>query len=202
MENNLNDLYKQLYKDKSVTNKHEFIKLVESSQQIINWDFSNDYDNYVKITSIIADYAIALSNSGYAKKSIPYFDKAINNIKNDSRLKEAELAKETLYEKLMFNRGLTNYNLKNYKDSKPDFKFLVDNFPENDKYKAWYNGVVRMMFKNYDNVFFVLIGLSILGYFQFDKEDGPIYNIIFFVLIISALSSIIIEIFKKRQLIK
>ena len=64
------------------------------------------------------------------------------------------------------------------------------------------NSYSKQIFKNLEWIFFALIVLSAIGVFVFDKEDGLIDRITFYVLIVSLISSITIDFIKRRRFVK
>lgn len=202
MKDRLDKLYDKIYQDNSTKEPSNFFKIIESEIDVLDHDYSDNYNSFQKVTRLISDYAIMLSNAGYLKKSLKYFDTAINNIQNDKNISKEKLPNEPLFEALLFHRGMTNYNLNNYRSSRPDFKFLVDNYPENDKYKNWHNGSIKVIYKNILWTLFSIVILSALGSFYFKREDGIVDKIVFLILVISLVSYTIIHYNMKRQLVK
>ena len=84
-------------------------------------------------------FEIMVSNDN-ALKAKAYIDKGIYNISIDEKLKGSDLFKDELYEYLIWTRGHINHTLKNYRLASKDFKALALRFPDNDRYRNWYNG--------------------------------------------------------------
>ena len=118
MDERLQKLFDQIYNDKSEKDPDQLIIIVEPFGDFLNSDFSANQDDYIKSTRILSIYALALSKVGYLRKPLPYFNKSINNIKNDPditpNIRVKDLVNEPLYKTLIFHRGMANYNLKKY----------------------------------------------------------------------------------------
>ena len=101
-----------IYNDQTTKNPKVFIKKVEPYIKIIEKDYSGkEYDLYYKTTRLLSDYSIQLVNDGYSKKAVAFLDKAIARIEKDIKLKNKNLFEETIYETLIWNRGMNNFNL-------------------------------------------------------------------------------------------
>ena len=202
MNEKIRDLYNQLYQDESYKDLKKFIWFIEKNIEIIEASDSVEKEEYVNVTKILADYGSALYNAGYFTKAVPYLDKAISRIENYSEFKNKDLLEEPLYETSIFNRGLTNYNLKKYKTAISDFKKLSDKFPENDRYKNWYNGSVDHSLRTLEWIFFAAIFICIIALYSLKHKDGIFYYISFGSLLTSLILSISLTVYKKRLKIK
>ncbi len=128
-------LHDKIYADGIQKPPKVFIDIYEENKNLIeSADSSTSNPDYDGIMRITAEYGLALSQYGSSKKSIPYLDKAIQLFKNSS---QTDLTKVQMYETLVWARGLENYNQEKYFLAKLDFQYLVDNYPDNDKYRNW-----------------------------------------------------------------
>src|SRR5665213_4344425 len=129
----IKSLYDKIYSDRIQKDPKVFIDIYEENKNLIEGadpSISNpDYDGIMRIT---AEYALSLSQYGSSRKSIPYLDKAIQLFKNSS---QTDLSKPQMFEMLVWARGIENYNQKEYSLASTDFQYLVDNYPDNDKYR-------------------------------------------------------------------
>jgi len=140
-------LYDKIYSDKSTKDPKLFIDFYERNKNLIEGADSStsntDYDDIMRITS---DYALSLSQYGSSRKAIPYLDKAIQLFKDSSL---TDLTKVYMYEILVWTRGVENYDRKKYSIAKSDFQYLVENYPENDKWLLASRTIQLKKFVNY-----------------------------------------------------
>jgi hypothetical protein len=142
MNDRLHEIFNQYHIDKSKDFKTLIVDLDSEIDSLMMIDSSN-YDDFSKATQLISDYGIILNNQGFVKKSKVYVDKGIRNIEIDEKLKGTDLFKDDLYTDLIWTRGHINHSLKNYRLASKDFKALALRFPDNDRYKNWYNGSIN-----------------------------------------------------------
>ena len=139
MNDRLNEIFNQYHVDKTKDFKTLVSDLDSEIDYLMSIDSSN-YDYFSKATQLIADYGIQLNNQGYVKKAKPFIDKGIQNIQIDEKLKGTDLFNDELYAYLIWTRGQINYTLKKHRLASKDFKVLALRFPDNDRYRNWYNG--------------------------------------------------------------
>ena len=201
MEDKINEIYDLIYNDQTTKNPKVFIKKVEPYIKIIEKDYSGkEYDLYYKTTRLLSDYSIQLVNDGYSKKAVAFLDKAIARIEKDIKLKNKNLFEETIYETLIWNRGMNNFNLNKKKVAKDDFKRLIKSFPNNDKYQNWYKACSD---RNYGKIEWSFAGIAIIGLFSsffLDQSDGIINMIALYVMIFGFLGGITISFYRKIRL--
>jgi len=190
----LEELYNKIYSDVESKNPKTFIDIYEANKTLIesaDTSVANpDRDGIMRLTS---DYALFLSQYGSYKKSIPYLDKAIQLFKDSSF---DDLTKLTMYETLVWTRGVENYNQKNYKAAAQDFKYLVDNYPDNDKYKNWLSGAKTIQTKKRLNYIWMAVFITIFIEAMTSRNNQPLLkNYLLCLAIILFTIAIIIEIF-------
>ncbi len=201
MTEELQKLYEELYNETS-RDPRIFIKMLENKIELVEKSKNEDKEEYVKVTKIIADYGSALAETGYFSKAVQNLNNAIVRMENEKELDISDLFEEPIYETSIFYRGLANFNLKKYKESTKDFKKLIDKFPNNDRYKNWYNGSVDRSFKKLDWTFLsaTIVFLALL--YPLRPNDGMLFYITFVGLIVCLITSIALTIFKKRLKVK
>ena len=199
----IKDLYDNLYDEKTSRNSRMFIETYEANYELIsNVDISNlaDYDFAMKLT---CDYAILLETDGYLKKSIPYFDKAINMLENFPEYPQNKLFDIKYYEMTLFHKARVLFNLKKYKDAHLIFDKLNKAFPNNDKYQSWIIGIVS---KKYD--FLIWSGMGVILAFvilrTFLEGKYPLFNrlsfwALLFVLIFTSVLVIVKQFVVRKQ---
>ncbi|WP_026897706.1 hypothetical protein [Daejeonella oryzae] len=63
---------------------------------------------------------------------------------------------------LVWTRGVEHYNNKNYKTAAQDFQYLVDTYPDNDKYRNWLLASKTIKAKKYLNYIWLLALVSLI----------------------------------------
>ena len=162
-------LYDKIYSEGIQKPPKVFIDIYEENKNLIEGADSStsnpDYDGIMRIT---AEYGLALSRYGCSRKSIPYLDKAIQLFKDSS---QTDLTKVQMYEMLIWARGIENYNQKKYSLAKPDFQYLVDNYPDNDKYRNWLLASRTIQVKKYVNFIWGATAVFLVWETMVSKED-------------------------------
>lgn len=188
----IKSLYDRIYSDNLTKEPKSFIHIYEEHKNLIEGaeqSKSNpDFDSIMRITS---DYALSLSQYGSSRKSIPYLDKAIQLFKNSSL---TDLKEVQMFEMLVWTRGVENYNQKNYSLASTDFQYLVDNYPDNDKYRNWLIASKTKKTKKYLNFIW---GFTIVGftcYFMATNDRDPNARYFLVATIILVLLGVAVEI--------
>lgn len=162
-------LYDKIYSENLIRNPKHFIDLYDENKNLLegaDLSISNpDYDGIMRITS---DYALSLSHYGSSRKAIPYLDKSIQLFKVSS---VDDLTKVPMYEMLVWTRGVENYNNKNYKAASQDFQYLVETYPDNDKYRNWLLASKTIKAKKYLNYIWGLAFMSFIWYSLATKDE-------------------------------
>lgn len=198
----IKELHDNLYFEITPRNPRMFIDTFEANFDLINnVDLSNlhDYDYAMRL---ICDYAILLEDSGYLKKSIPYFDKAIDLMEKFPDYQKQNLFDIRYYELIIFHKALALYNLKKYKDSKLLFDRPDKAFPNNDKYEGWVLGIKA---KKYDNLIWSGTGVILADMILRTLLKGkyPLFDkLSFWILIVALIFSVTFEIIKQIVLKK
>jgi len=201
MTEELQKLYDELYNETS-RDPRKFIKTLESKFELVEKSTNEDKEEYVKVTKIIADYGSALVETGYFSKAVQNLNEAIIRMENEKDIQIPDLYEEPIYETSIFYRGLAHFNLKKYKESTKDFKKLINKFPNNDRYKNWYNGSVDRSFKKLDWTFLSATIVFIVVLYPLRPKDGIMFYISFVGLIVCLITSIALTVFKKRLKVK
>ena len=202
MTEELNKLYNQLYTNEKTKDTKTTIQLVEPDLNVIDTSEYTDRDDLAKATRILADYAIALQKDDRNAESIPFLEKAITRIENNPELIKTDIVNETLYESLVFHRGLAKYALKNYKEAKSDFKMLVEKDRTNAEYRTMHDQMVKMTFRKYEWILVALIVISAAASIYIGKKNLFAYRISYGVLIAVIIGFYEVGFLKKRQMIK
>lgn len=202
MRDRLIQLYQKAYENNINDNPQRFIAIVESNIEVFDFDYSENIDDFNKILKLISDYAIQLYMAGFLKRSIPYFNMAVQKFDQYRALFAVEEENETLYESLVFYRGLTLYYQKEYRLSILDFKYLSQKYPDNDRYKGWYNGLVKESFRKYERASTIFMVIGILGSSLLEPKDKFVILLFIAILAVSLLASALLYIIKRTKLLK
>jgi tetratricopeptide (TPR) repeat protein len=163
-------LYDKIYFDNQTRDPKQFIDLYEENKILIesaNNSITNpDFDGIMRITS---DYPLSLSHYGSSRKAIPYLDKAVQMFKNSSW---KDLTRLSMYEMLVWTRGVENYNQNKYSLAAKDFQYLVDTYHDNDKYKKWLLASRTVKIKKYLNFFWFGALACLIFESMVKKEDA------------------------------
>ena len=194
-------LYDRIYSDTTTKDPRQFIDLYDENKAVIEGADSSisnpDYDGIMRLTS---DYALSLSHYGSSKKAIPYLDKSIQQFKDSTC---ADLTKVSMYEILVWTRGVEQYNNKSYKTSSKDFQYLVDTYPENDKYRNWLLASKTITAKKWLNILWYGAIATLVWETMVNKEDAIFENyllIVSFILFILAILTEILNAFIKSSI--
>ena len=191
-------LYDKIYSDRETKDPKIFINIYEVNKNLIEGaDNSTSNPDYKGIMRITADYALALSQYGSSRKSIPYLDKAIQLFKNSSL---TDLKEVQMFETLVWARGTENYNQKEYSLASIDFQYLVDNYPDNDKYRNWLIASKTIKTKKYLNFIWGFATVGFIWYLMAINDRDQNRNYFLVAAIVFVLLAVTIEI--KNSLLK
>ena len=194
MEKTLEEIYDLIYNDNSTKEPKNFIRIVEPYLLVIGQDYSNDdYDKYFKSTRLLSDYSIQLANNGYLKKALPYIEKSILRFENDIKLKDKNIIEEPMYEALVWNRGMINFNLQKKQKAEIDFLKLVENYPENDKYNNWLKACSDIKYGIAEWIFAGIALISIFFSFILEPNGGFLDRLTIFGIVIGVSGGLIVS---------
>jgi tetratricopeptide (TPR) repeat protein len=196
----IKSLYDRIYSDKLTKDPKSFIYIYEEHKNLIEGaEQSTSNTAFDCLMRITADYALSLSQYGSSRKSIPYLDKAIQLFKNSSL---TDLKEVQMFEMLVWTRGVENYNQKNYSLASTDFQYLVDNYPDNDKYRNWLIASKTKKTKKYLNFIWGFASMSLIWYLlaKNDRDtDRPYFLVATIILVLLGVAvEIAISLLKSR----
>jgi len=139
-----------------VNNFERHQDIIESS------DHSSTPELYSLYTRLTSDYAIALTDIESHKKAIPFLNKGLNLLTNDPTIDKENIKTVKFYEAMIFRRGVSNYYLKNYSDSKKDFVKLTRLYPDNIKYQDWLISIENIALNKIKDVLWMIVTASVL----------------------------------------
>jgi hypothetical protein len=148
----------KIYTVETTKSPQDMVNNFELHQDIIeSTDYNSSLETYTLYTRLTSDYAIALTNIYSYKKAIPYLNKGLDLLVNDSTIDKENIRTVKFYEALIFNRGICNYYLKNYSVSKKDFVLLTQLYPDNVIYKNWLTAINTLSLSRVKNILWLLI---------------------------------------------
>jgi tetratricopeptide (TPR) repeat protein len=202
----IKELFDQFIEIKSSKNSKLCIDTFEANLDLINNVDLTNLADYDCIMIIISDYALVLSYSGYYKKSIQYFDKAIDLFEKFPNFDKDKLFNIPYYETIVFQKAVTLNNLKYYKDSLLLFQKLHFAFPDNDRYSNWIDSIKIVKLDINSAIWFVVTFLIMILRIPLKSKDLALCEILlyiatgtFFIAIINVIKRYIIAIRKRKK---
>jgi tetratricopeptide (TPR) repeat protein len=202
MTRKLENLFDIIYENDSTKKPESFIEIIEPKLSFIDSFVPNNQNDYNKFTRIVSDYSLMLSQIGDIKKSRIYLEKSILLFENDRKLKGKNLFENSMYEALVSNRAVINFEKKNYKSAENDFINLTENFPNKKDYKDWLIKIRSHRFKTIEWGFLILIIIGTISSLYFKKNDGILNILSIIILVIGLIGSLTFRTFIKRRNIK
>jgi len=202
MNAQLNELYNTIYQNEENQQPLQFISLVDPKiDSIIATDLSSTLD-FTKATKLLSDYGIHLANTGKFKRAIIYLNKAAELFENDKKTKGKSITQTPLYETILLYRGVAYYNTRTYKSARTDLKRLAVTFPNNFKYKNWFNKTVNREMTLYQFAIVIMLGITAAVYFYTKSNQGYANTISYSVMVGCVLCAFIVDIMKRRRKLK
>jgi len=159
----ITEIYSKIYENESSKDPKKFIATIEQDvESLLKYDFDN-YDDRFKATRLISDYSLNIANEGFVRKSLPFLNHAILLFESDERLKAKDLLDEPMFEALIWKRGTVYFDLKQFSLAKQDFKRLALKWPDNDRFKNWFNSSINYRLNQMQWGFTFLIAFCILA---------------------------------------
>ena len=198
----LNDLYNKIYQNDENQHPLQFIVIVEPQiDEIVKNDLSSPLD-FPKATKLLTDFGIHLANTGKFNKAILYFNIVAELFENDKRSKSKSIHNTPLYESILLYRGVSYYNTRKFKNARTDLKRLALTFPQNVKYKNWYNKTVNREIGLYQFVLLILLACTAIFYFYTKGSQGYLNSISYSVMVGCVVCAFIVDVIKRRRKIK
>lgn len=198
----LNDLYNKIYQNEENQQPLQFIAIVDIQiDEITKNDVSSPID-FPKATKLLTDYGIHLANTGKFNKAIIYFNIAAELFENDKRSKSKSIQNTPLYESILLYRGVSYFNTRKFKNARTDLKRLALTFPQNVKYKNWYNKTVNREMGLYQFVLLILLACTASFYFYTKESQGYLNSISYSVMVGCVVCAFIVDVLKRRRKLK
>ena len=200
MKTKISSLYESIYQDQSTKDPHEFISLIEPNISTIEGFDKGDQNEYKMATRLICDYSLMVFKTGAHVRSIPWLNKAINLLKNDTDLAEKDLFSEPMYEALIASRGVSQYSYRRLKRAQDDFEQLLSVFPENKEYVQWLRKVVRKRYQRLAFPFNLLIATGIAMYLLLMEAKGFLVYLEMGLIFLGLVGSVFLAFRKRKEL--
>jgi len=198
----LNELYNKIYQNEENQHPLQFIAIVDTQiVEIVKNDLSSPID-FPKATKLLTDYGIHLANTGKFSKAILYFNIAAELFENDKRTKSKSIQNTPLYESILLYRGVSYFNTRKFKNARTDLKRLALTFPQNVKYKNWYNKTINREMGLYQFVLLILLACTATFYFYTKGRQGYLNSISYSVMVGCVVCAFIVDVLKRRRKIK
>jgi hypothetical protein len=161
--NELKAIALKIYTVETTKSPQDMVDNFELHQDLIDSsDHNSSPETYTLYTRLTSDYAIALTNIESYQKAIPYLDKGLSLLMNDTSVDQENVKTVKFYQALIFNRGVCNYYLKNYSASRTDFVLLTKLYPDNVTYKSWLIAINNISLNRIKNILWILVTAFLL----------------------------------------
>jgi len=202
--NELKAIALKIYTAETNKSPQDMVDNFELHQDLIeSADHNSSTENYTLYTRLTSDYAIALTSIYSYKKAIPYLNKGLSLLLADTTIDKENIQTVKFYQALIFNRGICNYYLKNYSDSKKDFVLLTQMYPDNIIYNNWLTTLDTLFLNRIKNILWLIVAGFLLIEIVLKHFNLP-HEIFLWTGVISLLVVTVLEIIiynrKKRQI--
>jgi hypothetical protein len=192
--NELKEIALKIYTVETTKSPQNMVDKFELNQDLIeSADNNSTSENYTLYTRLTSDYAIALTSIYSYKKAIPYLNKGLSLLLGDTTIDKENIKKVKFYQELIFNRGMCNYYLKNYPDSKKDFVLLTQLYPANIIYKNWLTAINTLSLNRIKNILWLVVAGLLLTETVLKHYNLP-HEIFLWTAILSLLTAAALEI--------
>ena len=175
----ITELHSKIFQNELTKDPKEFIKAFEQNKELILQEKLNiTGENHEILTVLFADYSISLVLREAYSKSLNHFKEAIKLFETLEKYKNKDLFEIQHFETLIFYKGIAQYYVNDFTDSKETFLKLVNKFPDNDTYKNWLVACKNFKRGKAINFIWYLVAAVVLITSFVNKEDiGYLYNL-------------------------
>lgn len=192
--NELKEIALKIYSVEKTKSPQDMVDNFELHEDLIESAAHNSStDNHTLYIQLTSDYAIALTSISSYKKAVPYLNKGLSLLLCDTTIDKENIQKVKFYPALIFNRGICNYYLKNYPDSKKDFVLLTQLYPDNIIYKNWLAAIDTLFLSRIKNILWLVVAGLLLTELLLKHYNLP-YEVILWTGILCLLVVIVLEI--------
>jgi len=200
----IDELYAKIYADDSVQDSNVFLGIFEAHKGILETvSLDGKPEFHSKVMRLSADYAHQLTLKENYSKAIPQIEKALALFQSHPDFEDKDLYEIGFYEKLIFDRAISNYYLKNFHAANQDLKVLRAKFPDNERYKTWLTASKSKSTQNLINALWFIVGAAVLLTTFIGQETmGALYDTVLYfgaIALIAVLAAEAIKILNKRK---
>jgi len=166
------EIYSDFY-DIDPSDSIGIIRLYEKNQILLDnkstFKDKNDFNDFVVL---LGQYAISLEKMGKYSKAVKYSDKLLQLI--DLKKDEFKINKKdfTIYWSIMASKGRALYNIRDYKNSIPIFKKLLEWDSDNDNFKNWLDDSKSMKRNSINKYLYIIALILLITYIFFGNQIG------------------------------
>lgn len=196
----IKELYNKVYTTDETKSSDQFIRLYEENKFLIENQEITEDENHEAVMRLTADFAHHLVTKESYLKALTYLDKAIVLFENYNGFDLSKMNDVAFYRILRFDRGVANFELRNYSKSHYDFKWLMKNNPDNETFRNWNNAIVyRKIQIQIRFLWYLLAGLLILEIFIDRTTFNILHTTVLILCSLSLLSILFLEAIKYKN---
>ncbi|WP_027421231.1 tetratricopeptide repeat protein [Crocinitomix catalasitica] len=137
-----------------------FINFYERNTNAIDSiEISKDAQHYYFKLRLFYKYGLNLAGRGEYTKSVTVLEKALKMFDRNPRINTEDGREIISIESLLWNYGASLWETKQIERSKTVFERLVKDYPNNDKYKKWLNGLLDERLSKITQPFWIVGGI-------------------------------------------
>lgn len=140
------------------------IKFYESNIDAIEAiDITIDNAHYDTKMHWQSEYGMSLVSAGYYSQAIPILKNSIAMFENAPSIESERLYSISYFEHVLWSYGVALWEIKNIPEAKQLFERLTKYYPNNEKYRAWLNGLKTQFLRKVANGVAFLGALLLIG---------------------------------------
>jgi len=152
------------------------VKFYESNADSINSiNVNKDNSHYDAKLRLQSEYGLSLVSAGYYSQAVSVLKDSIEMFESSPTIDSKNLYGITYFEHLLWNYGLALWETKKINEAKILFDRLALNYPKNEKYRAWLNGLKAEKVKKITRPLWIVCGIWLIGELTvFEKFDNSL----------------------------
>ena|SRR5690554_1778653 len=152
------------------------VKFYESNADSINSiNVNKDNSHYDAKLRLQSEYGLSLVSAGYYSQAVSVLKDSIEMFESSPTIDSKNLYEITYFEHLLWNYGLALWETKKINEAKILFDRLALNYPKNEKYRAWLNGLKAEKVKKITRPLWIVCGIWLIGELTvFEKFDNSL----------------------------
>lgn len=120
---------------------------------------NNHYDFKMRLQS---EYGLSLVSAGYYSQAVSVLKNSIKLFENAPTVESEKIHEITFYQHLLWNYGLALWETKKINEAQTLFERLVLNYPKNEKYRVWLNGLKAEKIKKITRPLWVICSIWLI----------------------------------------